>query len=63
MNKDRKGAVFMSKELNCKIVQNLMQSYLDDVTNEYTKEQIEEHMKGCEECSDYCNKLKHYEKE
>jgi len=52
----------MGKELNCKIVQDLMQSYLDDVINEYTKEQIEEHMKGCKECSDYCNKLKHYEK-
>ena len=52
----------MNQELNCKIVQDLMQSYLDDLTNEYTKEQIEEHMSHCKECMDYCEKLRNLEK-
>ena len=52
----------MSKELNCKIVQDLMQSYLDEVTSEYTREQIEEHICHCKDCSEYCEKLKVYEK-
>lgn len=52
----------MKQELNCKIVQDLMQSYLDEVTSEYTREQMEEHMNHCKECSDYRDKLKLYEK-
>ena len=52
----------MNQEINCKIVQDLMQSYLDDLTNEYTKEQIEEHMSHCKECKDYCEKLRNLEK-
>ena len=32
------------------------------LTNEYTKEQIEEHMSHCKECKDYCEKLRNIEK-
>ena len=52
----------MKQDLNCRIVQDLMQSYLDEVTSEYTSEQMEAHMEQCKDCAEYCNKLKHYEK-
>ena len=36
---------------DCKIVQDLLPNYLEKVTSKETNEYIEEHMKGCKECS------------
>ena len=38
----------MKKE--CKIVQDLLPSYVDKLTNEETNQYIEEHLKECKEC-------------
>ena len=39
------------KEINeCKIVQDLLQNYIEKLTNEETNKYIEEHLKNCENC-------------
>ena len=40
----------MKKE--CKIVQDLLPSYVDKLTNEETNQYIEEHLKECKECKE-----------
>lgn len=52
----------MKQELDCQIVQDLMRSYIDDVLNEYTRDQIEEHLSHCKDCAETFNKMKHYDK-
>ncbi len=41
----------MSKNLDCRIVQDLLPSYVDGLTCDYTKQEIEAHIKTCEKCS------------
>ena len=40
----------MSKKRNCKIIQDLLPSYVEKLTNEETNLFIEEHLKECNEC-------------
>lgn len=44
----------------CKIIQNLLPSYIDKLTDEETNKYIEEHLKQCEECK---NALEDMQKE
>lgn len=40
----------MKEKKDCKIVQDLLPSYIDGLTNEETNQFIKEHMKDCDEC-------------
>lgn len=40
----------MKNELQCEIVQDLLPSYVDELTSEVTNTAIREHTEGCEEC-------------
>jgi len=42
---------------NCKIVQDLLPLYIDDVCSEDSKTYVNNHIKDCPECSEYLNKL------
>ena len=46
----------MKKE--CKIVQDLLPSYVDKLTNEETNQYIEEHLKECKECQKVLENMK-----
>ena len=46
----------MKKE--CKIVQDLLPSYIDKLTNEETNQYIEEHLKECKECQAILKNMK-----
>ena len=39
----------MSK-INCNIIQDILPLYVDDVVSEDTKNIVEEHLTGCDEC-------------
>lgn len=41
----------MEKNKKCKIIQDLLPSYIDSVTSDETNKFIEEHLQNCEECS------------
>lgn len=47
--------------MNCKVAQDLLALYADDVCSEETKKELEEHLKECEKCSkaldEYKNKI------
>lgn len=47
------------KEKDCKIVRDLLPSYIDGLTNEETNQYVEEHLKQCNECT---NVLENMEK-
>ncbi len=38
------------KEIKCKIVQDLLPLYIDEVVSQDTKEMVDEHLQHCEEC-------------
>ena len=40
----------MKEKTNCKIVQDLLPNYIENLTNEETNRFIEEHLKECPEC-------------
>lgn len=47
------------KEINeCKIVQDLLPSYIENLTNEETNSFIEEHLKECKECKNMYENMK-----
>lgn len=48
----------MKDNRECLIVQDLLPSYVDKLTNEETDKWIEEHLDGCEECSDILENMK-----
>jgi len=48
----------MKNERDCKIVQDLLPNYLEDLTNEETKVFVEEHLKECEECQKQLENMK-----
>lgn len=48
----------MKKEWNCKIVQDLLPSYIENLTNEETNVFIKEHLEECEECRKIYNNMK-----
>ena len=41
----------MKNDLDCRIVRDLLPSYVDGLTCDFTTQEIEEHVKECEECS------------
>ena len=43
---------------DCKIIEDLIPSYIDELTNEVTNEFIEDHIKNCEDCKNKIEKLK-----
>ena len=42
---------------NCKLVKDLLPSYIDDVTSKETKEFIEEHLKECKDCKKHLDEM------
>ena len=47
------------KEINeCKIVQDLLPNYIENLTNEETNKYIEEHLKKCENCKKVLENMK-----
>ena len=48
----------MIEKRNCKIVQDLLPSYIDNLTNEETNNFIEEHLKNCDECKTILSNMK-----
>lgn len=47
------------KEINnCKIVQDLLPNYIEELTNEETNKYIEEHLKNCENCKKVLENMK-----
>lgn len=43
---------------NCKIVQDLLPNYIENLTNEETNNYIEKHLNNCEECSKIYSSMK-----
>lgn len=41
----------MEKKKDCKIIQDLLPNYIENLTNEETKNYIQEHIKDCTECA------------
>ena len=44
-------------ERKCKLVQDLLPSYIDGVTSEDTKNFVEEHLKECKDCKKYFEEM------
>ena len=42
---------------NCKVIKDLLPSYIDHVTSEETNKFIEEHLKECKECKKYFDEM------
>ena len=40
----------MKNQKQCKIVQDLLPTYIEDLTSEETNQYIEEHIKNCNDC-------------
>ena len=47
----------MSNKLDCRIIQDLLPSYVDGLTSEYTNQVVEEHVKSCESCSQMLQRM------
>lgn len=45
------------KKITCDIVKDLIPLYVDDVLSNDSKMLVEEHLKSCEKCSEYCKVL------
>lgn len=43
---------------DCKIIQDLMPNYIDDLTSKESNEYVENHLKDCQECTNYFNEMK-----
>lgn len=48
----------MENKKECKIVQDILPTYIDKLTTKQTNEFIEEHVKDCEECTEILNNMK-----
>ena len=44
-------------KIHCNIAKDLMPLYIDDVLSEESKEAVEEHLTGCEDCRDYYRRM------
>ena len=42
---------------NCKLIRDLLPSYLDHVTSEDTSKFVEEHLKECKECKKFFDEM------
>lgn len=47
----------MNKDTECKIVNDLLPMYIDNLTSEDTNKFIEEHLKSCKECKEVFNNM------
>lgn len=47
----------MSNKLDCRIIQDLLPSYVDGLTSEYTNQVVEEHVKSCEPCNQMLQRM------
>ena len=45
------------KEKNCKVIQDLLPSYIDKLTSDETNKYIEEHLSNCVDCSNVLNNM------
>lgn len=52
----------MNKDIDCRIIQDLLPSYVDGLTSDYTNQVIEEHMKQCEACAQMLERMQEPEK-
>ncbi len=52
----------MNKNMDCRIIQDLLPSYVDGLTSDYTNQVIEEHMKQCEPCKEMLERMQEPEK-
>ena len=52
----------MSKNMDCRIIQDLLPSYVDGLTSEYTNKVVEEHIKSCEPCNQMLQQMQEPEK-
>lgn len=43
---------------DCKIIQDLMPNYIDNLTSKESNEYVEKHIKDCKECTNYFNEMK-----
>ncbi len=48
----------MNEKKDCKIVQDLLPNYIENLTNEQTNKYIEDHLKKCEECKKIYDNMK-----
>lgn len=48
----------MKNELSCEVVQDLLPSYLEDLTSDITSQAIEAHIENCEQCKETCSRMK-----
>ena len=47
------------KEINkCKIIQDLLPNHIEDLTNEYSNELIEKHLRKCSDCKETFENMK-----
>ena len=47
----------MSK-IPCEIIQDLLPSYIDELTSDVTNREVEAHMEGCEQCRNVFRQMK-----
>ena len=52
----------MNNNIDCRIIQDLLPSYVDGLTSEYTNQAVEEHVKSCEPCSQMLQRMQEPEK-
>ena len=52
----------MSNKIDCRIIQDLLPSYVEGLTSEYTNQVVEEHVKECESCSQMLQRMQEPEK-
>ena len=45
-------------KIHCNIAKDVMPLYIDDVLSEESKEAVEEHLTGCEDCRDYYRRMR-----
>lgn len=48
----------MKEKRDCRVVQDLLPNYIEELTNEETNRYIEEHLKKCEECKKVSENMK-----
>ncbi len=47
----------MSNKMDCRIIQDLLPSYIDGLTSDYTNQMIEEHISQCESCKQMLQRM------
>ena len=52
----------MNNKIDCRIIQDLLPSYIDGLTSEYTNQVIEEHVEECEPCKEMLQRMQEPEK-